>query len=118
MLAVYYAVAEAALHVYDEWSRDCVTRVSESTRRARFAGKLAAVTGGSSGIGFGVAKRLLELGARVVLVADHEPRLASAVAALGGADAGVSAVTCDIGRPDEVVEAMARLVRAHGVPDS
>lgn len=94
-----------------------VTRASDTALRTRFAGTLAAVTGGSSGIGFGVAERLVSLGARVVLVADDRQRLAAAAERLGGQAAGVETVACDIGRADEVTAAMAQLLARHGPPD-
>ncbi len=50
------------------------------------AGKTAIVTGASRGIGFGVAQRLVEEGARVVITARKPEPLAEAVAALGGPD--------------------------------
>lgn len=45
--------------------------------------KLAVVTGGSSGIGFGVAAGLADAGYRVVLIARHEDRLREAARKLG-----------------------------------
>ncbi len=48
------------------------------------AGAVAIVTGASRGIGFGIAERLVQEGARVVLTARKPEPLAEAVAALGG----------------------------------
>src|SRR5947207_9059585 len=45
---------------------------------SHFAGKHVLVTGGSKGIGLAVARRLVELGAGVTLVARGEERLAAA----------------------------------------
>jgi NAD(P)-dependent dehydrogenase (short-subunit alcohol dehydrogenase family) len=64
----------------------------------RFEGKSVIVTGGSEGIGFGIAAALVGEGARVVLVARREDKLAQAAGELGDAasyvvgDAGLSAV--------------------------
>jgi NAD(P)-dependent dehydrogenase (short-subunit alcohol dehydrogenase family) len=64
----------------------------------RFEGKSVIVTGGSEGIGFGIAAALVREGARVVLVARREDKLAQAAGALGDAasyvvgDAGLVAV--------------------------
>lgn len=85
--------------------------------RAHFGGRLVAITGGSSGIGYAVAERLTGLGARIVLIADEPHKLDGAVMALGGRDAGVSSIACDIGDATAVRNAMATLEREHGVPD-
>jgi 3-oxoacyl-[acyl-carrier protein] reductase len=49
-----------------------------------FAGRTAAITGGAMGIGFAVAQRLVDSGARVALWDRDEKALAQAKAALGG----------------------------------
>ena len=51
---------------------------------SRFAGKTAIVTGASRGIGLGIARRLVDEGARVVITARKKEPLDEAVAALGG----------------------------------
>ena len=50
------------------------------------SGKVAIVTGASRGIGLGVAQRLVDEGARVVVTARRPEALAEAVTALGGLD--------------------------------
>jgi ribitol 2-dehydrogenase len=57
-------------------------------------GKVAVVTGGSSGIGLAVARELSRLGASVVVTARSAERLATAVASIPGpADAFVADIT-------------------------
>ena len=92
-------------------------RKSEQVLRASFDGRLVVITGGSSGIGFGVAQRLRDLGARIVLVADKLDKLDSAVEALGGKSAQVSSIACDIGDSVAVADAMESILAEHGVPD-
>jgi short-subunit dehydrogenase len=92
-------------------------RGSEQTLRAHFDGRVVAITGGSSGIGFAIAQRLTDLGARIVLIADDPQKLDLAVDALGGAPRQVSSIACDIGDAAAVRGAMAALRRDHGVPD-
>ncbi|MEW5980360.1 MAG: SDR family oxidoreductase [Acidobacteriota bacterium] len=49
----------------------------------RFSGKRVVVTGGSSGIGFAVAKAVIEFGGRVIIAARNEEKLKRAARKLG-----------------------------------
>ena len=49
-----------------------------------FAGKAGIVTGGATGIGFGIARELSRLGARVILASRKEDNLRKAAAEIGG----------------------------------
>jgi NAD(P)-dependent dehydrogenase (short-subunit alcohol dehydrogenase family) len=55
-----------------------------------FDGRTALVTGGSRGIGLGIAQSLVDRGARVVLTARRTDALAEAVDRLGGPDVAVA----------------------------
>jgi citronellol/citronellal dehydrogenase len=69
-----------------------------------FAGQVAIVTGGGSGIGLATAGELLRLGARVAICGRDPAKLDAAAAELGaiaGADA-VLARPCDIRQPVEI----------------
>jgi NAD(P)-dependent dehydrogenase (short-subunit alcohol dehydrogenase family) len=63
------------------------------------AGKVAIVTGGSSGIGFGTAERLVAEGARVVIADIDEARGEEAATALGGSAAFLRT---DVAQPEQV----------------
>jgi NAD(P)-dependent dehydrogenase (short-subunit alcohol dehydrogenase family) len=56
---------------------------------------VSVVGGGSSGIGFACAKRLLDAGSQVVLAGIDAEEVASAVAALGGDGEGLLGSTFD-----------------------
>jgi NAD(P)-dependent dehydrogenase (short-subunit alcohol dehydrogenase family) len=77
----------------------------------RFEGKSAIVTGGSEGIGFGIAEALVDEGARVVLVARREDKLAQAAGELGDA---ASYVVGDAGSPQVAEAAVNAAVERHG----
>ncbi|MEP9384177.1 SDR family oxidoreductase [Nocardioides sp. KR10-350] len=73
----------------------------------RFEGRTAIVTGASRGIGLGIAQRLVDEGARVVITARKPEALAEAVAELGGADhaLGIAGKADDADHQAEVVAA-------------
>jgi len=79
-------------------------------------GRVALVTGGSSGIGAAMALALGRAGARVVLIARDPGRLDDAVAALGAAGCQAVAVRADLADRDEVARAAAATA-ALGEPD-
>ena len=77
-------------------------------------GRVAVVTGGSSGIGETMASALSQAGARVVLIARDAGRLESAAAVLGSSAAWVSA---DLSSRDAVAEAAGAAAEPFGEPD-
>jgi len=81
------------------------------------SGRVAVVTGGSSGIGEGIAVALSRAGARVVLVARDSSRLDAAVAGLRAAGAGAAWVSADLADRAEVERAAAAVTAAFGSPD-
>ena len=81
-----------------------------------FAGRTAIVTGGSQGIGFGVAERLLASGANVCVWAVNQDRLKQAAAKLDGG-ARVQTVSVDIGNLASVGAATKAVLDAYGQID-
>jgi NAD(P)-dependent dehydrogenase (short-subunit alcohol dehydrogenase family) len=82
----------------------------------RFEGRTAIVTGASRGIGLGIARRLVDDGARVVITARKPEPLAEAVDALGGAAHALGVA----GRVDDVdhqAEVVARAIETFGSVD-
>jgi len=81
-------------------------------------GKLAIVTGGSSGIGLALARQLAEMGARVVLVARDAERLEAARISLKPVEAGSHlAISTDISDFEQVNRMAAQVLEQAGVPD-
>lgn len=76
-------------------------------------GKRAIVTGGARGIGFGVARRLLQSGAKVTLWDVDEAALAKACAALG-TDGEVRSQRLDLTDPEAVEDAAAAAAKEWG----
>ncbi|MFT3718907.1 SDR family NAD(P)-dependent oxidoreductase [Pseudorhodoferax sp.] len=77
-------------------------------------GRHAVVTGGATGLGLGIAQRLLASGATVTLWDANGPALAQARVALG---AGADAVQTDVARHASVAEAARRTADAHAAID-
>lgn len=67
-------------------------------------GKTAVVTGGSRGIGLGIARELARNGCRVAIAARDPRALEAAVAQFKGEDLSLSAKRCDVSSPDQVSE--------------
>ncbi len=81
-----------------------------------FEGRTALVTGGSRGIGLGIARSLVDRGARVVLTARKPDALAEAVEALGGPEVAV-AVAGNAGDPEHRATAVRTAVETFGSLD-
>jgi ribitol 2-dehydrogenase len=77
-------------------------------------GKVAVVTGASTGIGRAVAGELLGRGADVVIAARSQERLDEAAAALGP---GCAAVVADVTRADDVRRLIDGTLESHGAMD-
>src|SRR3981189_2602486 len=69
---------------------------------SRLAGKIALITGASTGIGFATAKRFVDEGAHVFITGRREPELARAVAELGSSVTGVQGDVANLGDLDRL----------------
>lgn len=67
-------------------------------------GKIALVTGASSGIGLAIAKRFADEGARVVMTARREPELAKAARGIGSAAEPIVADVANLDSLDRLFE--------------
>ena len=67
-------------------------------------GKTAVVTGGSRGIGLGIARELARNGCRVAIAGRNPQALEAAVEQFKSEDLSLSAKRCDVSNPDQVHE--------------
>jgi NAD(P)-dependent dehydrogenase (short-subunit alcohol dehydrogenase family) len=88
---------------------------ARATEAQPLAGVRVVVTGGGSGIGLAIARRLRALGAALVLVGRDRARLDHALAELGCA-AEDEAIACDVGDADAVAEAFRSLAARGRAP--
>ena len=72
-------------------------------------GKVAVITGGSSGIGLGIARSMAKDGAKLVLVGKTPAKIDAAVENVRALGAEAIGIQCDVTKRDEV-EAMAKQV--------
>ena len=69
---------------------------------SKLSGKVALVTGGSAGIGLGIAKRFAEEGARVFITGRRQSELDKAVTAIGGGSAAIQGDAANLADLDRI----------------
>lgn len=80
-------------------------------------GQVAIVTGGGTGIGLAIAKRLASVGARVVVASRSDEHLDAGVAAVRHEGQDASAFRVDVRQPEQVEAMVAHAVRTFGRVD-
>lgn len=86
--------------------------------RVRFAGKIAIVTGGATGIGRAIALRLAGEGATVLVADVNEGFGAETERALGDISPGSRFIACDVSRSADVQAMTAEVMAEHGRIDA
>ena len=81
-----------------------MTIAEPATCPFNLVGETALVTGGATGLGFGMARCFVAAGARVVLVGRREKELQNAVGALGKMSSYVCHDVTQVGNADQVVQ--------------
>jgi NAD(P)-dependent dehydrogenase (short-subunit alcohol dehydrogenase family) len=87
-----------------------------SARQIDLDGRVALVTGGARGIGFAIAKRLQEAGARLAVAARTQADLDRAADRLAAGGA-ILARRCDVSVPAEVTDLVAAVTEYFGCLD-
>lgn len=77
-------------------------------------GKVALITGASHGIGYAIAQKLGEMGARLSLCARDAERLNKAVKEIQGQGASATAVSADVTRASDIASLVKKTERALG----
>jgi 3-dehydrosphinganine reductase len=84
---------------------------------AYFQDKVVLITGGSSGIGLALARRLAAVGGRVWLLARRREVLDQALSSLACADGGCGVVAADVSDWEQVRAALRQVECKAGLPD-
>src|SRR5262245_17056802 len=91
--------------------------MKQPEQRFRLDGRVAVVTGASSGMGVTFAEALAAAGARVVVAARRAERLQELAREIGRQGGEARAIPCDVSREDEVDRLVAETRAAFGTPD-
>ena len=83
----------------------------------RLAGKVAIVTGGSTGIGKGIAELFLKEGANTVICSRSLKDIQKVASDISSDNAEVMALVCDVSRSDEVKDMVRKTVEKFGKLD-
>jgi len=99
-------------------TRSNVTEIaSEEDILEAIKGKVAIVTGSSSGIGLGIAKELAKAGAVVILAARSAAKLNAIAEEIKAAGGTAYAVPTDVSKEDAVLALFRETERVAGAPD-
>jgi NAD(P)-dependent dehydrogenase (short-subunit alcohol dehydrogenase family) len=101
--------------LWDYWERHLDPDLFvDRSLAGRVRGKVVVVTGASSGIGHATALKLAEAGAKVILVARGEEKLAATKAEIDAAGGTAYACTADLADMASCDALVARVIKEHG----
>jgi len=104
--------------LWDYWERHLDPELFiDRSLSGHVGGKVALVTGASSGIGKATALMMGEAGAHVILVARKQPELLEVVKEIEDAGGKASAYTCDLADYDAADKLCAKVLKEHGAVD-
>ena len=82
------------------------------------AGKLVVVTGGGTGIGFGIAKAFYQSGCRVIITGRRAEKLEQAIQSMDGENGGtIEGLACDVSDRTAVVALFEKIHQQQGMVD-
>jgi NAD(P)-dependent dehydrogenase (short-subunit alcohol dehydrogenase family) len=112
------ALEDYAWRLWDYWERHLDPDLFKARNlREAVRGKTVLITGGSSGIGRATALKLVEAGARVLIVARDPQRLARVRAEAEGMGGTIGTYACDLTEPEQCARFLAQLLAEHGHVD-
>lgn len=89
-------------------NKNC-NRIKENRMERTLLGKIAVITGGSAGIGYAVAQRLANAGAKVIIASRQPQRLAMAAKSIGDRAVAISTDVSDIKQVQQLFEELERV---------
>lgn len=93
------------------------TRMASGSSGQKLAGKVAIVTASTEGIGFAIAKRLCEDGAKVMISSRKQKNVDAALQQLRSQNLQVSGLVCHVGKKEDRDKLLAETVQQFGGVD-